>query len=386
MILTLIFFKKRKVVLKRILSTVSLKIIVIAVLAVSIVFVAGCSATVATINGVAVKQDEVEAYVNFLLIQDPEASVNLTNEELIDLEINIIDSLLVVKLLEQYAANNNIVVSQEEIDMQMDGVIASYASESEFENDLKNKNVDRKFLEYELQNQILRNKIYSGATAEVIVTGEQIEEYYNENREAMFKIPSRIKVSHILSIYPWIEDQTIEENEQDKESVRDKIEFVAKQLENGAEFGDMAREYSDDTTTGADGGDLGFITEGQMVEEFETAAFSLEVGETSGIVETMFGYHIIKVFDKEEGTIQEFEEVKENISAYLINQKRTEKWEEFIMSLIEDADIQYLSENEGNLNEIGDEAKDENGGKSSGEEDEVLLDDESIEDYLDENE
>jgi len=385
-ILTLIFFKKRKVVLRRILSTVALKIIVIAVLAVSIVFVAGCSATVATINGVAVKQDEVEAYVNFLLIQDPEASANLTNEELIDLEINIIDSLLVVKLLEQYAANNNIVVSQEEIDMQMDGVIASYASESEFENDLKNKNVDRKFLEYELQNQILRNKIYSGATAEVIVTGEQIEEYYNENREAMFKIPLRIRVSHILSIYPWIEDQTIEENEQDKESVRDKIEFVAKQLENGAEFGDMAREYSDDTTTGADGGDLGFITEGQMVEEFETAAFSLEVGETSGIVETMFGYHIIKVFDKEEGTIQEFEEVKENISAYLINQKRTEKWEEFIMILIEDADIQYLSENEGNLNKVGDEAKDESGGKSSGEEDDVLLDDESIEDYLDENE
>jgi len=70
-ILTLIFFKKRKVVLRKILSTVVLKIIVIAVLVVSIVFVAGCSATVATINGVTVKQDEVEAYVNFLLIQDP---------------------------------------------------------------------------------------------------------------------------------------------------------------------------------------------------------------------------------------------------------------------------------------------------------------------------
>jgi len=385
-ILTLVFFKKRKVVLKRILPTVVLKIIVIAVLAASIVFVAGCSKTVATVNGVVVKQDEVEAYVNFLLIQDPEASANLTDEERIDLEINIIDSLLVVKLLEQYAANNNIIASQEEVDMQMNAVIASYASESEFESDLKNKNVDRKFLEYELQNQILRNKIYSEATAEVIVTGEQIEEYYNENREAMFRIPSRIRVSHILSIFPWIEDQTIEENDQDKESVRGKIEFVAKQLENGAEFGDMAREYSDDTATGADGGDLGFITEGQMVEEFETAAFSLEVGETSGIVETMFGYHIIKVFDKEEGTIQGFEEVKENISAYLINQKRAEKWEEFIMKLIEDADIQYLSENEGNLNEVGGEAEDESGGESSGEEDDVLLDDESLEDYLDENE
>lgn len=371
--------------MKRILSTAILKIIVVAVLAVSIVFTAGCSATVATINGVAVKQDEVEAYVNFLLIQDPEASANLTNEERIDLEKNIMDSLLVVKLLEQYAANNNIVVSQEEIDMQIDGVISSYASESEFESDLKNKNVDRKFLEYELQNQILRNKIYSEATVEVIVTGEQIEEYYDENREAMFKIPSRIRVSHILSMFPWIEDKAIEENDKDREKAKDEIEFVAEQLENGAEFGDMAREYSDDSATSTDGGDLGFITEGQMVEEFETAAFSLEVGETSDIVETMFGYHIIKVFDKEEGTIQGFEEVKENISVYLTNQKKVEKWEEFIKKLIEDADIQYLTENKGNLNDVGDGVEDESGDKSSGEEDDALLDDESLEDYLDEN-
>lgn len=345
--------------MKRISATVALKIIVIAVLAVSIVFVAGCSATVATVNGMTVKQDEVEAYVSFLLIQDPEADANLTDGERTDLEINIIDSLLVVKLLEQYAANNNIVASQEEIDMQMDVIIASYASESEFESDLKNKNIDRKFFEYEFQNQILRNKIYYEAIAEVMVTEEQVEEYYNENIDAMFKMPSRIRVSHILSIFPWIEDQTIEENDQDKENVRDKIEFVAKQLENGAEFGDMAREYSDDSATGADGGDLGFISKGQMVEEFETAAFSLEIGETSSIVETMFGYHIIKVFDKEEGTIREFEEVKEDISAYLIDLYMVEKWEEFLVNLIEDADIQYFLENEGNLNEVSSETEDE---------------------------
>lgn len=370
--------------MKRILPGIVLKIIIIA-LAISMIFAAGCSKTVATVNDISVRRDEVDAYVNFLLIQDPEASANLTDEERKDLEINIIDSLLVVKLLEQYAGDNNIVASQEEIDMQIDTIIASYVSESEFENDLKSKNVDRKFLEYEIQNQILRNKIYSEATAEVMITGDQAEEYYEENKEEMFKIPARIRVSHILSMFPWIGDQTIEENDQDREIARDKIEFVAKQLENGAEFGNMAREYSNDTATSADGGDLGFITEGQMVEEFETAAFSLKLGEVSGIVETMFGYHIIQVFDKQEETIQEFEEVKENISAYLSNQYKVEKWEEFIMKLIEDADIQYLSENEGSLNDIGSEAEDESGEESSGEEDDALLDDESIEDYLDEN-
>lgn len=370
----ILIFLKRKVALKRIITGV-LRTIAVAALAACIIFTAGCSATVATINGAAVKQDEVEAYVNFLLIQDPETSANLTDDERVDLEINIIDSLLVVKLLEQYAADNNILVPQEEIDMQMEGVIASYESEDEFENDLKNKNVDRKFLEYELQNQILRNKIYTEATIGVIVTEEQIEEYYNENRETMFKVPARIRVSHILSMFPWIEDQSIEENEGDKEKTKDKIEFVEDKLEDGAEFGDMAREYSDDTGTSADGGDLGFITEGQMVPEFEEAAFSLEIGETSDIVETMFGYHIIKVFDKEEESIQGFEEVKENVSAYLINQKKTEKWEEFIMELIEDADIQYLTENKGNLNDIGGELEGDG-----------ILEDEDIEDRLDENE
>ena len=370
--------------MKRILSGTVLKIIIVA-LAVTMIFAAGCSKTIATVNGISVKQDEVEAYVNFLLIQDPEANANLTDEERKDLEINIIDSLLVVKLLEQYAGDNNIVASQEEIDMQIDTIIASYASESEFESDLKNKNVDRKFLEYEIQNQILRNKIYSEATAEVMITEEQAEEYYEENKEEMFKIPVRIRVSHILSIFPWMKDQSIEENDQDREIARDKIEFVAEQLEKGAEFGDMAREYSDDTATSADGGDLGFITEGQMVEEFETAAFSLKPGEVSGIVETMFGYHIIQVFDKQEETIQGFEEIKEDISAYLSNQYKVEKWEEFIMALIKDADIQYLSGNEGNLNEVGNETGDESGEEPSGEDD-TLLDDESIEDYLDENE
>ncbi|MCD4669415.1 MAG: peptidylprolyl isomerase [Actinomycetia bacterium] len=341
--------------MKRILPTAVLKIIVIMALAVSIIFTAGCSKTVATVNDISIKQDEVEAYLNFILAQNLEASTNLTDEERKDLEISIVDSILVVKLLEQYAADNNIAASQEEIDMQMTLIIESYESESEFESELKSKDVDRKFLEDEIRNQILRNKIYFETIAGVMVTGEQLKEYYEENKETTFKVPAQVKASHILSMFPWIEDQKIEENDQDREKVRDKIEFVAEQLKNGAEFGDMAREYSDDTATSVDGGDLGFITRGQMVEEFETAVFSLDIEEVSGIVETKFGYHIIKVFDKQEEKIQEFEEVKENISTHLTETYKLEKWEGFLAKLIADADIQYLSENEGSLNDVNNE-------------------------------
>ncbi len=364
----------------------------IAALAISAIFVSGCSAAVAKVNGIAIKQDEVDAYISFILAQDPEGTANLSEEEMADLEVNIIDSLLVVKLLEQYAEENGITATQGEIDEQMNAIIASYPSESDFENDLKAKNIDRGFLEYELKSQILRTKIYADATASIITTEELTKEYYEENRETLFVIPSRVRVSHILSIFPWLRDSSLEENEQAKETAKEKIEFVEKQLENGAEFGDMAREYSDDTATSADGGDLGFITEGQMVEEFEKTAFSLKVGEVSGIIETQFGYHILKVFDHEEGRIQEYDEVKDDLSVYLSELRKAEKWEEFILELIDNAEIEYLSGVEGTLNSpvgsTGDKTRDETGSsdeEGSSSEENGLLDDESIEDFLEDN-
>lgn len=378
---------------KRLLKQVMV-VCLIAALAISTIFISGCSAAVAKVNGVAVKQDEVDAYISFILVQDPEGTANLSEEEMADLEVNIIDSLLVVKLLEQYAEENGVTVAQGEIDEQMDAIIASYPSESDFEADLKAKDIDRGFLEYELKSQILRTKIYTDATASIITTDEQVKEYYDENRETLFVIPSRVRVSHVLSIFPWVEDTSLEENDQAKESTKEKIEFVEEQLENGAEFGDMAREYSDDTATSGDGGDLGFITEGQMVEEFEKAAFSLEVGEVSGIIETQFGYHILKVFDREEGRIQEYDEVKDDLSVYLSELKKAEKWEEFILELIDNAEIEYLLEVEGTLNSpvgsTGEGTQDEtdsSGEEESSSEEDGLLDDESIEDFLeDENE
>ena len=146
--------------MKRSIPVILLKIIITVMLAFLIIFSAACSQTVATVNEIQVSQDEVDEYVSFILSQDPEGGADLTDEERRELEINIIDSLLVVKLLEQYAEANNISASQEEIDMQMDAIIASYESESEFDNDLKEQNVDRGFLEKELKSQILRSKIF----------------------------------------------------------------------------------------------------------------------------------------------------------------------------------------------------------------------------------
>ena len=129
-------------------------ICLIAILAISTIFISGCSAAVATVNGIGIEQDEVDAYIRFILVQDPEGTANLSEEEMADLEVNIIDSLLVVKLLEEYAGENNFSVTQGEIDGQMDEIIATYPSESDFESDLKSKGIEPGFLE----NEIKKNK------------------------------------------------------------------------------------------------------------------------------------------------------------------------------------------------------------------------------------
>jgi parvulin-like peptidyl-prolyl isomerase len=385
----LALIKRRKVVLGKNINGV-LRILVIAGFTAVMILLAGCSEKVALVNGISVSQDEVDAYVSFLMAQNSEEGEEISEEDLEGIEVNIIDSLIVLKILDEYAEKNNIIASQEEVDAQMQAIIDSYEDESQFEDDLKRMNIDRKFLEYEIRNQILRSKIYTEVTSGVIVTEDQAEQYYEENKNTLFTIPERVRVSHILSAFPWTTDDSMEENEQGMNKAREKIEFVNQQLENGAEFGDMAREYSDDTSNSPDGGDLGFITRGQMEENFEDTAFALEVGEVSDIIETSYGYHILKVLDRQKETLQKYEEVKEDISTYLSNTYKAEKWEEFVIGLIEDAEIEYLKEPAGELNDMldgEDEAPEDTGEPDEAEngEDDNLLDDESIEDFINEN-
>ena len=166
----------------------------------------------------------------------------------------------------------------------------------------------------------------------------------------MFKVPEKMKVSHILAIFPWMEND-VEETEKGKNEAKDKIESIMEKIENGEDFEKLAFEYSDDIATGENGGDLGYISVGQMVKEFEEAAFALEVDEISIIIETVYGYHIIKAIDFQEEYIKDIEEVENTISEYLLNQLKTTKWEDFILSLIEAADIEYLTDNDGALND-----------------------------------
>ncbi|WP_432402733.1 peptidylprolyl isomerase [Wukongibacter sp. M2B1] len=173
----------------------------------------------------------------------------------------------------------------------LDAIENNYDKEEEFLKELEINKVNI------LKNYSLK-KVLNG----VSVTDEEIKEYFNNNQES-FKTPESIQASHIL----------VKEEEE--------INKVAKEIEGGLDFEEAAAKYST-CPSKQRGGDLGFFTRGQMVPEFENAAFAMKEGEVSEPVKTQFGYHLIKLVDKKESASQKFEEVKDQIKNFLLGRKQ----------------------------------------------------------------
>jgi peptidyl-prolyl cis-trans isomerase D len=132
-----------------------------------------------------------------------------------------------------------------------------------------------------------------------------------------FRIPERVKARHILF-------KTQGKSDAEKKAALAKAEDVLKQLKAGADFGKLAEKNSEDSSNAPKGGDLGWFVHGQMVPEFDKAAFALNPGQLSGIVTTEFGYHIVKVEEKDKARVKPFDEVKGELAAELKKQRVTE--------------------------------------------------------------
>lgn len=148
---------------------------------------------------------------------------------------------------------------------------------------------------------------------QVQVSSKEIEDYYQNNREK-FGQPKRVKVRHIL----------IRADAKDAEAsakAKQKAESVQKEAAGGKDFSQLAKQYSEDPGTKDRGGEIGFITKGMVVPEFEQAAFSMKVGEVSPVIQTPYGFHILKVDDIQEAKTEPLEKVKDQIDALLRNRK-----------------------------------------------------------------
>lgn len=175
--------------------------------------------------------------------------------------------------------------------------------------------MDLASLRKNLADDITISKYFDKTVVNTIkVTGAEIEAYYRDN-SAQFVGQDQVHARHIL----FLADQSAAPEQ--KAAARKKAEGVLAQIRQGKDFGELATKNSEDPGSAPQGGDLGFFQRGQMVPSFEEAAFALEAGQVSDVVESPFGYHIIKLEEKKPGTTMTLEEVRPGIEQALKGRK-----------------------------------------------------------------
>jgi peptidyl-prolyl cis-trans isomerase D len=155
--------------------------------------------------------------------------------------------------------------------------------------------------------------------AATTVSGAELQAYYDQHRDE-YRVPEQVKVSHILIKTP-LPAAGAKEDEKAVAQARQKAEDVLKQVKAGGDFAKLAEKYSEDPGSAKSGGELGWIGRGRTVPEFEKAAFSLAKGQISDLVKSSYGFHIIRVEDKQDAHVKTLAEVKSEIEAKVKQQK-----------------------------------------------------------------
>jgi parvulin-like peptidyl-prolyl isomerase len=158
---------------------------------------------------------------------------------------------------------------------------------------------------------------------------EQIEKYYRENVE-QFTTAEQIRVAHIVKHINW---------QMEEKEAYEVISRAKQELAGGASFESLVGRFSDCPDNG---GDLGYISRGQMVEEFDDVVFNLAVGQVSGIFRTRFGFHIARVYDRKPASVRSLDEVREYAQREVKKQMQTDAIHAFIDQLKEKADIKEV--------------------------------------------
>jgi peptidyl-prolyl cis-trans isomerase C len=212
-------------------------------------------------------------------------------------------------------------------------VIYNLAKKEGFDN----KPEIKEYLDFYTNTYVANEFMKKGIVEKITFPEEDIIKYYDSHLEE-FKVPETVMASHILVRV----DQNASEN--DKKKAKQKAEDIFQRLASGEDFAKVATEVSDDPSTNSKGGDLGFFPKGMMVKSFEDVAFALKPGTMSGIVETQYGYHIIKTKEKRPSYTESYDDVKVRIRQYLLQHQLKSKISEFVDKALKDAGVEIYPE------------------------------------------
>jgi len=198
----------------------------------------------------------------------------------------------------------------------------------EFKQEIRNVVEQRRD---ELMRKLREDKLRAVVIGAISPSDEELKEYFEEHKP-QFVTPEMVRARHIL--IKVAEDAPEEEVAQ----ARTRIEELKQRLDEGADFAELAKEYSEDEATASKGGDLGWFERGRMVKEFEEAAFALQPGEVSDIVRTQYGFHLIKLEERRPAST--FEDVKDQVRQAYIDDQKQQRFDDWYNEVRDAAEVE----------------------------------------------
>jgi len=290
-------------------------------------------AKVADVNGKAISKAEFDREMDRILQRFNTAGHKLTPEQMAEVKKNVLDNLIARELLYQESQRKGITISKASVDKQIADLMKKFPNEKAFEDTLKKMHLTKESLRNQVkEGMAIQELVDKEFVKKTVVTDAEAKKYYDEHPD-LFKQPEKIRARHILI--------KVNQNatKAEKEKARKKIKDIQKKLKKGEDFAKLAKEYSEGPSS-KNGGDLGYFSKGQMVKPFEKAAFALKPGQISDIVETQYGYHLIKLVDKKPATVVAFKDVKDQLQEFLKQEKVQKEVQQHVETLKKQASIE----------------------------------------------
>lgn len=327
------------------------KLWVVVAVVVALLAIAGCSPAdpvsevdsgskkVVTFDGGEVTQAELQEQLDQFAQQSGAGEIEPGSPQYDAAVQQAMPQIVGLEIARAYAEEENITVSEEEVNEEIETIKdqifeqAQAAGEQDigreeaFNQALEQAGFTEEQLREDIREQLPLQKVQEQVAGDAQPSQEEIQAYYDENKDLQFTTPEQRCTSHIL----FNKDQ------------EQKAEEVKQQLQDGGNFAELAREFSQDPGSKEEGGDLGCQGEGSFVPAFEEAAFGAEEGDVVGPVETEFGFHVIKVDEVQAESSAPLEEVQPEIREQLAQQEQATEFERWIEEQKEERNVKYLT-------------------------------------------
>ncbi|UEL49428.1 peptidylprolyl isomerase [Terrisporobacter hibernicus] len=230
----------------------------------------------------------------------------------------VLQTMIGSEVIYQQAEKDKVIPTDKQVQDQINSFNESTKNNSEYQEQLKKMGINEDFLKFQFTRDLANTNLQKKFEEDTKISETEMKKYYEDNKKSFYT--DTVTASHIL-----LKTQDSEGKElsaEKKKEAKKKAEEALAKVKSGEDFAKVAKKYSQDSSA-SKGGELGTFGRGQMVSEFEKAAFNMKKGEISDIVETEYGYHIIKVtgrVDKQET----YNDVKDKIKTTLAGQKYTE--------------------------------------------------------------